>query len=45
MLNIPLCGTLPLTDIFAKMPAEELDQTLDEFRSPGLLPHISIVKV
>jgi hypothetical protein len=34
MENIPRCGTLPLSDILAKMPVAELEQSLDAFLSP-----------
>ena len=39
--------TIPLTEIFAKMPVEELDQTLNEFLSPmtELLPEERLRRV
>ena len=47
MWNIPRCGTLPLTDIFAKMPVEELDQSLKDFLTPmtELLPEERLRRV
>jgi hypothetical protein len=39
--------TLPLTEIFAKMPIKELDQTLNKFLSPmkELLPEERLQRV
>jgi hypothetical protein len=47
MLNMPLCDTLPLTEVFAKMPVEELEQTLNDFIAPmtDLLPEECLRRV
>jgi len=42
MENIPRCGTLPLSDVLAKMPVEELEQSLNDFLVPILVRQCQI---
>jgi hypothetical protein len=47
MMNIPRCGTLPLSDILDQTPVEELEQSMHGFLEPlmQLLPDERLLRV